>query len=180
METDLVMKKMLFLLVLPVILGTSASAQNKDQYVKIASENLRSGPNGQKIAEVLGGSKVQVLEKETNWTKVQITGWIWTKSLTDDPTSIEGFKVRGSHILVSTEAEAKQILEQLKNGASFEELAKTKSIDKLSAARGGDLGTFGKGDLLPEFENVIFKLKVGEISGVVKSSMGYHIMKRTG
>ena len=172
-------KQLGFMLSLMLIYTMTAQAQDTTRYVRIESENLRNGPNGQKIAEIQGGTKVKVLETQSNWVKVQFTGWIWGKSLTSDPTDVQGFKVRGSHILVGTEAEARQILSQLKSGTKFEDLAKTKSIDKLSAVRGGDLGIFGKGDLLPEFENIIFNLKINEISGVVKSSLGYHIMKRT-
>ncbi len=158
----------------------SAFAQDAAHYIKIDSENLRAAPNGKIIAKAQGGTTVTVLERQGNWVKVELTGWIWDKSLTSDPTEIQGFQVRGSHILVETEAEARNILDQIKKGASFEELAKTNSRDRLSGEKGGDLNTFGKGDLLPEFENVIFKLKIGEVSDIVKSSMGYHIMKRTG
>jgi len=150
-----------------------------ERSIKIVNENLRDRPNGNKIGSVLGGTPVKVIEKDANWVKVQFTAWIWAKSLTNDPTGVEGFKVRGSHILVKTEAEATAILTQIKGGSKFEDVAKAKSTDRLSGERGGDLGRFGKGDLLPEFEDVIFRLGVGQLSGVVKSSMGYHIMKRT-
>lgn len=65
-----------------------------------------------------------------------------------------GEQVRASHILVKTEPEAQEILKQLKAGGNFEELAKKQSIDA-AAAKGGDLGWFGKGSMLPEFENVV-------------------------
>ena len=172
------MQKILFLLFI-VVLFSNIYAQQGDQYIRIANENLRDGPNGNKVASVLGGTKVKVLERDANWVKVQLTAWIWAKSLTDNPMGVEGFKVRGSHILVATEAEATAVLAQLKGGAKFEDVAKAKSTDRLSAVNGGDLGRFGQGDLLPEFENVIFGLEVGQLSGVVRSSMGYHIMKRT-
>ncbi len=90
-----------------------------------------------------------------------------------------GEQVRASHILVKTEQEAKQILAQLKAGAKFEDLAKSKSIDS-SASKGGDLGWFGKGNMVPVFEKVVFGLKEGQVSGIVKSEFGYHIIKLTG
>jgi peptidyl-prolyl cis-trans isomerase C len=90
-----------------------------------------------------------------------------------------GEQIRASHILVKTEQEAQAILDQLKKGANFEELAKAKSADT-SAAKGGDLGWFGKGNMVPAFEKAAFGLKEGQISGIVKSDFGYHIIKLTG
>ncbi len=90
-----------------------------------------------------------------------------------------GDQVRASHILVKTEKEAQDILAQLKAGAKFEDLAAKYSIDS-SAAKGGDLGWFGKGVMLPEFEKAVFSLKEGQTSGIVKTKFGYHIIKLTG
>ena len=90
-----------------------------------------------------------------------------------------GEQVKASHILVKGEQEAKDILAQLKGGAAFEELAKAKSADT-SASKGGDLGWFGKGNMVPAFEKAAFSLKEGELSGIVKSEFGFHIIKLTG
>lgn len=90
-----------------------------------------------------------------------------------------GEQIRASHILVKSEQEAQAILEQLKKGAKFEDLAKAKSVDS-SAAKGGDLGWFGKGNMVPAFEKAAFGLKEGQLSGIVKSDFGYHIIKLTG
>ncbi|MCL2760332.1 MAG: peptidylprolyl isomerase [Desulfuromonadales bacterium] len=90
-----------------------------------------------------------------------------------------GAQIHASHILVQTEQQAQDILAQLKNGASFEDLAKKYSIDG-SAQKGGDLGWFGKGAMVPAFEKVAFGLKVGAISNIVKTQFGYHIIKVTG
>ncbi|MFH1406761.1 MAG: peptidylprolyl isomerase [Candidatus Omnitrophota bacterium] len=87
-------------------------------------------------------------------------------------------RYRASHIMVDTQKEAQDILTSLKQGANFEELAKEKSTDP-TKDRGGDIGYFAKGQLLPEFENTAMSLNVGEISGVVKSPIGYHIIKLT-
>ncbi|MFH1054338.1 MAG: peptidylprolyl isomerase, partial [Candidatus Woesearchaeota archaeon] len=86
--------------------------------------------------------------------------------------------VRASHILVDTEDEAKEIKNELDKGASFEELAQQKSKDS-SAVRGGDLGYFPRGRMVPEFEGAAFSLETGEVSGLVKSDFGYHIIKVT-
>ncbi|MFZ2950835.1 MAG: peptidylprolyl isomerase, partial [Desulfuromonadaceae bacterium] len=90
-----------------------------------------------------------------------------------------GEQVKASHILVKTEKEAKDILAQLKAGGTFEELAKKSSVDS-SAAKGGDLGWFGKGSMVPAFEKAALALKEGQISDVVKSDFGFHIIKLTG
>jgi len=88
-------------------------------------------------------------------------------------------QVRASHILVKDETAAQEILGQVKKGGKFEELAKKHSIDA-AGAKGGDLGWFGKGSMIPEFEKVVFSMKEGEISSVVKTQFGYHIIKLTG
>ena len=90
-----------------------------------------------------------------------------------------GEQIKASHILVKSAAEAKDIEKQLKAGASFDALAKKHSIDG-AAAKGGDLGWFGKGSMLPEFEKVAFSLKEGQTSGIVQTKFGYHIIKATG
>lgn len=86
-------------------------------------------------------------------------------------------KIRVRQIVVKTEQEARDILAQLRNGADFTELARMRSIDP-SAAAGGDLGYFGPGDMLPEFERAAMALQVGEVSGVIKTDLGYHVIKR--
>jgi len=86
--------------------------------------------------------------------------------------------IRASHILTNTEEEANKALEELNAGASFGELASKYSKD-LTKDRNGDLGFFKKGQMIPEFENACFSLKVGDVSGVVETRFGYHIIKLT-
>lgn len=90
-----------------------------------------------------------------------------------------GLEVRASHVLVSTEAEAEDILKRVLKKESFSELAKKFSKDKGTAKKGGDLGFFGRGRMVPEFEKVAFSLKPGEVSNPVKSQFGYHIIQVT-
>jgi peptidyl-prolyl cis-trans isomerase C len=89
-------------------------------------------------------------------------------------------QIRASHILVKTEAEANKVLERLKKGEKFETLARELSLDKASAKQGGDVGYFGRGQMVPEFERAAASLKVGQISEPVKTQFGYHIIKVTG
>lgn len=88
-------------------------------------------------------------------------------------------QIQASHILVATKEEADAILAELKQGGDFATIAKEKSTDTGSAQNGGDLGFFGKGDMVAEFETAAFALKVNEISGVVQSQHGFHIIKKT-
>jgi peptidyl-prolyl cis-trans isomerase C len=86
-------------------------------------------------------------------------------------------EVRARHILVKTEDEAKAIIKKLEGGAKFEDLAKESSTDG-SASQGGDLGYFGEGMMVPEFEKAAFALEVGGYTKEpVKSQFGYHIIK---
>ena len=89
-------------------------------------------------------------------------------------------KIKCSHILVSKQSEALAILERIKNGEKFGNLAKELSLDSPSAKRDGNLGYFGKGMMVKPFEETAFKLQVNEVSQPVKSEFGYHIIKRTG
>ena len=86
-------------------------------------------------------------------------------------------KIRVRQIVVRNQPEADEILAQLKAGEDFAELARTKSID-LSGSNGGDLGYFGPGEMLPVFEETAMNLQVGEVSTVIQTSMGFHIIKR--
>jgi hypothetical protein len=82
-----------------------------------------------------------------------------------------------SHILVETEAEAEAIRKALDQGDDFAALAKAKSKDTGSADKGGDLGMLTRGQTDPEFEAMAFQLKEGELSPIVKTEYGYHILK---
>ena len=88
-------------------------------------------------------------------------------------------KIRASHILVEKQSQAIKVQEELKAGASFSELARRYSTCP-SGKRGGDLGQFGRGQMVKEFEVVAFALKPGQVSEPVKTKFGYHIIKRTG
>ncbi|HEV8209364.1 MAG TPA: peptidyl-prolyl cis-trans isomerase [Vicinamibacterales bacterium] len=94
-------------------------------------------------------------------------------------------QVRASHILLKTEgkddaavkAKAEELLKQARGGADFAELAKKNSEDEASAKNGGDLDYFGRGRMVPEFDQTVFAMQPGTISDVVKTQYGYHIIK---
>ena len=87
-------------------------------------------------------------------------------------------RIKASHILVKTEQEAKGLCEKIKSGESFEKLAKAHSKCP-SGKNGGDLGFFGKGQMVKEFENAAFALSIGQVSAPVKTQFGWHIIKLT-
>ena len=94
-------------------------------------------------------------------------------------------QVRASHILLKTEgkddatvkAKAEEILKQAKAGADFADLAKKNSEDEQSAKNGGDLDYFGRGRMVPEFDQAVFAMQPGQLSDLVKTQYGYHVIK---
>ena len=88
-------------------------------------------------------------------------------------------KVKCSHILVEKQSQAIELLEEIKKGKKFGEVAKETSTCP-SGKKEGDLGYFTKGQMVKEFEDVAFKLEIGEVSEPVKTEFGYHIIKRLG
>lgn len=133
---------------------------------------------------------------QNNFKKVtKITDEEMKKYYEDHKKEFYEDKVKASHILISTvdennkplsdskKAEAKKkaedILKRAKSGEEFATLAKEYSDDKGSGANGGDLGFFEKGTMVPEFEDAAWGLKVGEISDLVETQFGYHIIKVT-
>jgi peptidyl-prolyl cis-trans isomerase C len=87
-------------------------------------------------------------------------------------------KVRAKHILVDNREHARQIKQQLKEGnKSFEEMAREKS-EGPSGDKGGDLGWFGRGDMVKPFEKKAFKLDEGDISDPVQTEFGWHLIKK--
>jgi len=135
------------------------------------------------VAEVIKEAKKKILVARLIQTEVERNA-----SVTEDEIRKyydehkEDFKTpemwRASHILVADEKEAKDILDELAKGASFEELARIRSIDA-TASRGGDIGYFRRGQLVPEFEKEAIALNPGQTSGVVNTQFGYHIIKLT-
>jgi parvulin-like peptidyl-prolyl isomerase len=88
-------------------------------------------------------------------------------------------QVRASHILVKTEEEAKKLREEILAGKDFAEAAKEVSLCP-SGAKGGDLGYFGRGQMVPEFETAAFSLPVGQVSELIKTQFGWHLLIVTG
>ena len=167
----------MFILVLNVSFS-NAQETSKKYLIKVESENFRSSPSGNILGKLNAGTSINVIKEEGNWVKVQVEGYVWKPSITSDPTSITGFKFHAMHILLKNEADATQVLNKINSGGDFNELAVEFSTDPGAAKNKGDLGLFEKGDLVKDFENAVLKLKTGQVSSVVKTPLGYHIIKR--
>lgn len=145
-------------------------------------ERIRKGLAYQKVLESQLGSKVNITEDDAR------------KFYDENPTQFErGQQVRASHILIkpvfveggdpneakaTAETKAQELLKKAKSGADFAQLAMSNSMCP-SAPKGGDLGFFSKGEMTPAFEKVAFELAVGQISDIVETEYGYHIIRVT-
>lgn len=86
-------------------------------------------------------------------------------------------EVQARHILVESEDKAKELAEKIKGGGKFEDIAKENSKDPGSKDDGGNLGYFGHGQMVPQFEEVVFKMQKGDVSAPVQTQFGWHLIK---
>ena len=123
--------------------------------------------------QILIGRLIELLRKEKT---APVTDEQVAEFYTANPESFkQPDSYRVSHILVSDSETAQRALERIKGGEPFAKVAEELSTDP-SKSRGGDIGFFSKGQVIPEFEAAAAKLKPGEISGVVQTPLGYHIL----
>jgi parvulin-like peptidyl-prolyl isomerase len=115
-------------------------------------------------------------EYKTRQRSMMISSQMFERITQNVPTKAE--QVHARHILVATEEETRNLLGQLQSGADFADIARQYSLDPSTKESGGDLGFFPRDTLVvPEVEDVAFSLSVGQISDVVQSAMGYHIVQ---
>ncbi len=149
-------------------------------YLEAVENNIEQNPMFQQEFEML---------KENFITQFAIQSLINSAGVTHEEieayynenkaTFIAPPKVSASHILVTSEEEANSIKSRIGSGESFEDLAAECSTCP-SKERGGDLGSFGKGQMVPEFEDAAFGMEPGAVSAPVKTQFGYHIIKLNG
>ena len=152
----------------------------KAQFGGEAALNSALSQSGMTLDDLKKQMPIQVQLRKILEPQVKITDDEIKKYYEDNKASFDTEEqVRASHILVKTQAEAEDIIKQLKGGADFAALAKEKSADTGSKDNGGDLDFFKRADMDPSFADAAFKLKVGETSGAVKSQYGYHVIKVT-
>jgi len=87
-------------------------------------------------------------------------------------------RAQARHILVEDEKSCEELKTEIESGADFAQVAKQHSKCP-SSQKGGDLGEFGKGDMVPEFDQVIFNGELGKVHGPVKTQFGYHLIEIT-
>lgn len=175
------------------LLAAQGPGMTLEQFKKTTAESGRSFDEIKKQVE-----KGMVYQKivDAQWAgKINITEEDAKKHYDENPTQFEvKEQVRASHILITPKTDeagadpnqekakaktkAEDLLKQIKEGADFAALAKANS-DCTSAAQGGDLNFFGKGQMVPPFEKAAFALETGKVSDIVETRFGYHIIKVT-
>jgi peptidylprolyl isomerase len=130
--------------------------------------------------EKINKVKEQLMQQEVveQYIQKHVTDSMIDAEYTKMAESLNGKdEFKASHILVETEAKAKEAKKKLSKGAKFADVVKEFSTDQATKASGGTLGYFTEGQLVPEFEKQVEKMKVGEISEPVKTQFGWHIIK---
>jgi len=167
-------------------LGVTASEEQVDQEIKQIKKDFESEEEFKEYIESQGLTEEYL---RNNIRKTMILNNLsqeLTKSVTVPEEELKSayneikdsmYSVKASHILIEDYEEAKNILERVKAGEDFNKLAVEYSIDPSAKYNRGDLGYFSTGEMVPEFELAAFALEPGEVSDLVKTSYGYHIIK---
>jgi peptidyl-prolyl cis-trans isomerase C len=158
-------------------------------------DNLIRGQLLAKQAEISGAAKEDKARAKMELQRLDILGQAATEQFLKDKqateaemraayaervAAMEKQQYRASHILVKTEDEARKIIAQLNAGGNFAQIAKTNSLDTVSASKGGDLDWFSPTALTPDFANAVVVLKKGETSATpAKTEYGFHVIRVT-
>jgi peptidyl-prolyl cis-trans isomerase C len=132
---------------------------------------------------ILSDAMLEKIDQKNQPSLQDLEAWAQTSYRANSKKYEQPEQVRASHILIRTaepdaKVKAEAILKELRNGADFSKLAKDKSQDPGSAAKGGDLGFFGRGRMIKPFEDTAFGMaKAGDISEVIESPFGFHIIR---
>ncbi|QED47127.1 peptidylprolyl isomerase [Cytobacillus dafuensis] len=170
-------------LVYEKVLSDKYKVTDKELDAKVDEIKEQLGPNFEMALMQYG------LKDEEEFKEMMRTGLLQEKAAIKDikvtdkevKEHYDNYKpqIKARHILVDDEKTANEVKKKLDEGAKFEDLAKEYSKDPGSATNGGDLGWFGPGKMVPEFEKAAYALDVNEISAPVKSEHGYHIIQVT-
>lgn len=152
-----------------------AEGLDKDPAVQAALAQARD--------RVLSDAKLVQFDAAHRPSPAQVESYARTVYLANPDRFQAPEQIRARHLLIGkntpdAKAQAEALLKQLQGGADFATLAKDRSEDKASGARGGDLGVFARGRMVPQFEEAAFALQQpGELSGVVETQFGYHVIQ---
>lgn len=145
-------------------------------YLEAMSNNINEEEEFKKILEEANHNLLQRYAVQKLLEKVTVNEEDMKKYYEENKESfVSAEEVRAKHILVKEEEEAKKVKEEIEAGKSFEEAAKEYSTCP-SKDKGGDLGFFSKGRMVPEFEKAAFELEIGQLSDLVKTQFGYHLI----
>uniref|UniRef100_A0A7C5V1G4 peptidylprolyl isomerase n=1 Tax=Caldicellulosiruptor owensensis TaxID=55205 RepID=A0A7C5V1G4_9FIRM len=174
---------------------TSAEKKAIDQQIEQYKSDSQSSAEFKQYLQTIGATENDFKDQVI---KSQIISKLYdevTKSQKASDAEIESYynshksdfvEVKASHILfkvndskeeAAKKKKAEEVLQMIKSGQSFEKLAQKYSEDETTKQKGGDLGYFRKGQMVKEFEDAAFSLNIGEISNLVKTSYGFHIIK---
>ncbi|MFH0771444.1 MAG: peptidylprolyl isomerase [Candidatus Omnitrophota bacterium] len=175
---------------LPPYYSSLANKRKKDFLEDMIAEQLlykeairRGLSRMMEVRELIDEAERKILvakfmEVETNKKAAVALSDIKTFYEANKENFVTPLRLRASYILLDTESEAQDALQKIKAGSDFGEVASRYSKDS-SKDRGGDIGYFEKGQLAPEIEGVCFNLEAGQVSDVIKTRFGYHIIKLT-
>ncbi|MGG4169349.1 peptidylprolyl isomerase [Rossellomorea vietnamensis] len=153
----------------------------KGQYDSEEAFNEALASSGSDLDSVKENIKTYLLTEKLLKDRIKITDdQVKEYFEANKDTFAQKEQVEASHILVDDEKTAQEVKKKLDEGGDFAELAKEYSTDTSNAESGGELGYFGKGEMVSEFDDKAFSMKKGEISDPVKTEFGYHIIKVTG
>jgi len=146
---------------------------NQDQISEYFDNNKSNFIEGRKVQVDFVELSLDNIEQQTNPDNEILQNlYIENEELYTNPE-----QRRAQHILLEEESNASAILKEIKQGADFSELARIHSKDITTSEEGGDLGLFERELMVPEFDKAVFNMNVGDISDVVKTDYGYHIIK---
>ncbi|MDD5681459.1 MAG: peptidyl-prolyl cis-trans isomerase [Candidatus Omnitrophica bacterium] len=153
-----------------------------NKHLLLAEAKKRHLENSENVKRLLEKAKDEIMMQEL--IGIEITDKIKVTSDEIDKyyqlnkeKYMEPAKTKAAHILVDSEVVAQKVLADLRSGADFAKEAQEYSLDAPTKDKGGETGYFAKGTLLPEFEEACDTLKTGETSGIVKTGLGYHVIK---
>lgn len=194
LETS-IKKRILDTLIVERLILQDADSKNiivKDEEVTESIDEIMEALGGELEFEEFLESNTMSIEYFTNYTRNRL---VFERHLDNFNTSIDIsddeaekyfnenkddlIELRASHILLSNEEDGNRVLKAIRDGQSFDDLALTESKDSRSAMYGGDLGYFEKGEFaaVQEFEKAVFNLEVGGISELIRTEVGYHIIR---